>query len=399
MTKRKPVHAKYDAVVDFFPPGAMPELVYGLVKYTYDIVGDRCKLGAVEPLFHDIRQPDTKPLWLPGSDFWPTKLETDVAVRGDAYVPDGRPAQSLRLRVAVGARNKYVQVLGDRAVSWTARGNLRFGPATPFKKMPVVWSNAYGGWDPRVPVGEDPLTVGTMGRLEFDHPGMYPRNPFGRGYTVVDEPCEGLRLPNLEDPAQLLTPDNLVTGDPRRWYRQPLPACFDYTTAMMFHRLCWLGQEAWFHPPRTATLAEVELGVLPPDYHALISPLTAAPQVMQEAAIGLTFASLPADTPFVVENMNPERPRVAFTLPAPPALEFIVEKKLYPAAAQLTNVLIEPELPRVSLTYVARQAELPRVFVPGIHAKIPLALRIDGSQTIVYETPPTLRDLRKRGGA
>lgn len=397
MSKRKPIHARYDAVVDFFPPEALPEFVYGLVKFTYDIVGDRCRLGAVEPLFHDVRSPETRPRWLPGSDFWPNKLATDVAVRGSAYALDGRPVAAQRVRVRVGDRAKDVQVFGDRGVQWTARGNLRFGAPAPFTEMPIVWSNAYGGWDPRVPVGEDPLTVGTIGRLEFDHPGVYPRNPFGRGYVVVDEPCEGLTLPNLEDPVQLLTPDTLVTGDPARWYRQPLPACFDYTSALMFHRLCWLGAEAWFHPPASATIAEVELGVLPPDYHALRSPLTSAPQVMQEGAIGLVFEALPGGAPVVVDGMNPERPRVQFALPEPPALEFHVEKKVYPARAQLTNVLVEPALSRVSLTYVARQSELPRVFVPGIHAQIPLSLRIDGAHTVVYETPPTLRDQRKRG--
>ncbi|MCY0987545.1 DUF2169 domain-containing protein [Nannocystis sp. ILAH1] len=396
MSPRKPIHGGYDAVVDFFPPATMPEFVYGLVKFTYDIVDGRCRRGAVEPLFHDVRAPDVTPRWAPGSDFWPNKLETDVAVRGQAYAPRGRPVTSHRVRVVVGERARAIQVFGDRSVAWTGRGALRFGAPAPFVTMPIAWTHAYGGWDPRTPV-EPPKTIADHGRLQFDHPGMYPRNPFGRGYVVIDEPCEGIVLPNLEDPRQLLKPETLVTGDPRLWYRQPLPACFDFTSAYMFHRLCWLGAEAWYHPPPGAPLAEVEHGLLPVDYHALSGSVNTAPQALQEGAMGLVFPSIAARTPIAVEGMHPEHPRIQFELPAPPKLGWKIEGSFYVGWPQLNNVLIEPDKLRVSLTYVARHAELPRVFVPGIHAKIPVELHIDGEAKVVYDCPATLRDLRRAG--
>ncbi|HEY0138737.1 MAG TPA: DUF2169 domain-containing protein [Nannocystis sp.] len=393
---REPTHDQYDVVIDFFPPEAMPEFVYALVKLTYDIKDGRLERSAVQPLYHDIRDPNLKPRWARGSDFWPIKLWTDVVVRGSAYGPEGRAVRSQRVVVTVGDGGKAIQVYGDRVVEWPAHGQLRFGAPEPFTKMPLDWDRAYGGWDRRVDPGFGPNpTVAELSRLEFDHPGMYPRNPFGCGYIVVDEPVDGVPLPNLEDPAQLLTPETFVTGDPRRWYRQPLPACFEFTTAMFFHRLCWLGSEAWFHPPEGAPIAEVELGVLPPDYHLLRGGLNQAPQAMQEAPIGLVFDPLDAGTPIAVEGMHPELRRIPFELPAPPRLEFHIDGKTYPVEPQLTNVLIEPDSPRVSLTYVARQFDLPRVFVPGIHAKIPIELRIEGIGTIAYVTPPTLRELRR----
>mgnify|MGYP000565389106 CR=1 FL=1 len=393
---RRPTHDEYDVVIDLFPPEDLPDFVYGLVKLTHDIVDGRLRRAPVQPLYHDVRDPDIKPRWARGSDFWPTKLRTDVVVRGSAHGPEGRPVRSMRVVVSVGDDGKAVQVHGDRLVEWPAPGELRFGPPEPFTQMPLDWDRAYGGWDRRVPVGHGPNpTVAELASLEFDHPGMYPRNPFGRGYIVIDEPVDGILLPNLEDPAQLLTPATFVTGDPRRWYRQPLPACFEFTTAMFFHRLCWLGLDAWYPPPEGTPLAEVDRGVLPPDYHLLRGGLNRSPQVMQEAAIDLVFDPLAAGTPIAVEGMHPEQRRIHFELPDPPRLEFHIEGKVYPVEAQLTNVLIEPDAPRVSLTYVARQFDMPRVFVPGIHAKIPIDLRIEGIGTIAYVTPPTLRELRR----
>ncbi len=398
MSTRKPVHDEYDAVVDFFPPAAPPQYAYGLVKYTYDIDNGKLRRGAIEPLVHDIRDPELQPRWLPGCDFWPTKEHTDVAVRGSAHAAGGSPVKSSRVRVTVADAVKEIQVFGERQVEWRARRDIRFSEPAPFVAVPMSWANAYGGWDPRVPIGKDELTVADVSRLEFDHPGMYPRNPFGRGYIVVDEPCEAL-LPNLEDPAHLLTPKNLVTGDPARWHHQPMPACLDYTSPMMFHRLCWLGAEAWFHPPPGTKLPEIELGLLPPDFHELQGRISDSPILMQDASFGLMFAPLAAGTPLSVEGMHPILRRIRFELPRPPRIDFVIEGEVYAAEPHLTNVLIEPDYPRVSLTYVARQVEMPRVFVPGIHAKIPLAMRIDGDARIDYDCPPTSREQRIKGEA
>lgn len=397
MSKRKPIHAEYDAIVDFFPPEGVPDFAYGLVKFTYDIVKGRCQRGAVEPLHHDIRDPEVTPRWAPGSDFWPTKLETDVVVRGSAHGPGGRAVRSSKVRVMVGDQGKAIQVYGNRLVEWRARGNMKFGSPEPFTEMPITWANAYGGWDCRVPLGDEPPTLAGISRLEFDHPGVYPRNPWGRGYIVVNEPGDGIMLPNLEDPTRLLTPGNLVTGDPRAWFKQPLPACFEFTSAFMFPRFCWLGAEAWFHPPADARLPEVELGLLPPDFRALSGNLSDAPIVLQEGAVGLVFASVADGTPIIVEGMHPELPRLEFALPGAPRLEFIIEGEVSQVRPQLTNILIEPDFPRVSLTYVVRQPQMPRVFIPKIHAKIPLALRIDGRAVIAYDCPPTVREQRKAG--
>lgn len=396
MTPRTPIHDTYDAVVDFFPPGAMPAFVYGLVKFTYDLASGRWRRGAVDPLFHDIRDAELQPRWVPGCDFWPTKEYTDVAVRGSAHGAGGRAVSTSTVRLGVGDTVRSIKVFGDRAIEWSAHRQLRFGAPLPFTEMPLRWTHAYGGWDSRVSFEKDPMTVADVARLEFDHPGVYPRNPFGRGYLVVDEPCEAL-LPNLEDPAQLLTPATLVTGDPALWYRQPMPVCLDFTSPMMYHRYCWVGADAWFPPPVGTHLREVDLGLLPADYHELRGNVTDSPILTQDAAFGLVFSPLPEGTPIVVEGMHPEQSRLQFSIPQPPQIEFYSEGQLFPVEAHLTNVLVEPGYPRVSLTYLARRSELSRVFIPGIHANISLAMRIDGDLIVVYKSPPTLREQRIQG--
>jgi hypothetical protein len=398
MSPRKPIHEHYDAVVDFWPPAAMPDFAYALIKFTYTIADGRCRRTKAEPLFHDIRDPDTRPPLMPGCEFWPNKYETDIAVRGHAHSYGGRPVTSGRVRISIGDHQRSIAVFGDRPIEWR-HGAVRFGRPQPYTSIPLTWDRAYGGYDPRVPINKDPLTVADMALLEYDHPGLYPRNPFGRGYVVMDTPADGLLLPNLEDPEHLLTPKNIIVGDPARWYLQPLPACFEYTSPIMFPRVCWFGAEAWFHPPPGARLPEIEHGLLPLDFHALKGHLTDAPIIRQDGALGLVYPDLAANTPITLDGMHPELPKIAFHLPAPPALEFIIENKTYPARAQLGNVLIEPDYPRVSLTYVARHGEMPRVFVPGIHAKIPLSVRIDGGPVVAYDCPPTLREQKKAAPA
>jgi len=387
---RVAIHSDFDAVVDFFPLEQIPELVYGIVKFTYSLADGRVRRVEPVPLFHDIRDPNIEPKWSPGSDFWPLKTHTDVAVRGQAYA-HATKTSARTIGIRVGEHRKNIAVWGDRVARWHG-GRLRFEPPEPFESIPVVWSRAYGGCDPRVPVDAEPTTVATLARLEFDHPGMYPRNPFGCGYVVLPDPVPEIVLPNFEDPAHLLTPETLITAHPGRWYEQPLPACFEFTNAMMFHRLAWMGLQPWFPPPAGAPLAEVEAGVLPENYRDLARVSMEHPPpapVFQEGAHGLVFPPLLPGTPVTLEGMHRERKRLTFLLPEPPKVEFWIEGQVFAAPAEPSTLLIEPDEERFSVTYVARHEELPRVFVPGIHADIPLALRVDGV-TVRYLSPPTL---------
>ena len=162
---------------------------------------------------------------------------------------------------------KRIAVFGDRQVSWESSGRVRFGLPAPFETMPVTWERAFGGCDFRVPLPE-PLTDGLKIQLHHDHPGLYPRNPFGRGYAVLPDPVDDFFLPNLEDPDDLLADGRLITGDPRLWYTRPLPWTFDWMHPVAFPRYLYMGldADAWFPGPQDRTLPEVARGYLRESY-------------------------------------------------------------------------------------------------------------------------------------
>ena len=97
--------------------------------------------------------------------------------------------------------------------------------------------------------------------------------------------------------------------------------------------------------------------------------------------------------------MHPERASISFALPAPPEVAFEVEGRTERAPAELTTVRILPEKHRVALTYVARSGPLPRVFLPGVHRQIPLAVSATGFEPLRYEPPVPVRDRLRAASA
>lgn len=92
--------------------------------------------------------------------------------------------------------------------------------------------------------------------------------------------------------------------------------------------------------------------------------------------------------------MHPERDVIRFALPAPPLVIMRIEDEAEPLAPQLTQMLIEPctkdQASVVHLTYVVRQPRMPRVFIPGIHVKIPISIEVNGDAPVRYEPPPSV---------
>jgi hypothetical protein len=117
----------------------------------------------------------------------PLKPATDVALIGHAH---GGGAPEVMVALQVGPLRKMVRVVGDR-VWFKAMGSVGMSKPRPIDRIPLQWERAFGGWD-RVP--EDPK----QHRFE-------PRNPVGVSFRSSSRHFEdGLRLPNLEDPADPL---------------------------------------------------------------------------------------------------------------------------------------------------------------------------------------------------
>jgi len=120
-----------------------------------------------------------------------TKPSTDVLLIGEACAPEQKPVSQLDVRLAVADRQKTIRVFGDRRwekgwIGW------RITRPIPFETMPLIYERAFGG------VHEvDP----EKNKVLFE-----PRNPVGCGFIGKRSKKEivGMKLPNLEDPAQLI---------------------------------------------------------------------------------------------------------------------------------------------------------------------------------------------------
>ncbi len=123
------------------------------------------------------------------SERCPAKRGTDVVLVGSAV--SRTPVPSLDVTLSCGPLQHAVRVFGDRA--WfTLMGRAAISDPVPFSRMPLVYERAFGGGD---------AAVDDAARRPRDR-----RNPIGVGFTSAIEPArvEGVRLPNLEDPATLI---------------------------------------------------------------------------------------------------------------------------------------------------------------------------------------------------
>jgi hypothetical protein len=390
--KPEAIRDHYDAAIGFAPADGEPKGIFAVVKRTYDL-----KTGALaraEPLVRNVWEDEGPGRLAPGSDFWIAKRATDVAIVGSAHLVPAAAEGEVVARV--GQRQVRITVLGPRVARRTKGGRPKFEPPEETEAVPMSWSFAYGGGDPRVPVPA-PETHEAAMRQAVDHPGIYPRNPYGRGYVVVDEPFDEVVLPQLEHPEERLTPERIITRDPAAWFRQPRSLCLALRTTRMFPRCVFAGVDPWFPAPEDERLPEVQAGELAPGYRREVHLQAGAglfamdPRFMQEAIDPLTIIDPQPGMPIEVRGMHPEGRVARLALPQPPRIEIVLEGRVQQPEVRPTLVVVRPDEARATVTWGAWTTQMHRTFIPRLHATIPLALRVDGDDPIAYVPPPTER--------
>jgi hypothetical protein len=148
---------------------------------------------------------------------------TDVALIGYAH-PKRLGDRQVDVALRVGSLAKSARVFGDRR--WeTVMGGARISVADPFEKVPLVWERSFGGVDS---TPADP-----------NHHSLEARNPVGRGFRAKNSqaPVEGSRLPNIEDPR------NLISAPADR----PAPVGFGFVAKSWMPRVGFAGtyDEQW----------------------------------------------------------------------------------------------------------------------------------------------------------
>lgn len=301
---------------------------------------------------------------------------TDVVVRAHAHSIDG-PVRSMEVSVAVHdvgpslrpRLSRRLRVFGDRSVVLDPMtGAPAFTDPAPFVEMPLTWERAYGGRDEAAIAGHVPDAIDAL--VGADDLYRYPRNDVGCGYTVSGglAALAALRLPNVEDPDDLLTPARLVRRDHDDWVSAPTPAGFLAVAPHWWPRAAWLGLGAGSQAP-PADFPEVRRGIVPAELVACGSLAGAAARRdrrwFHAAAAGLWGETLRGDETVVLTGLHPRRRQVVVTLPDErPRVTLCAGGDRFAMEPALRAVEIDVEAGTVSLVWVATVA-LPWVLGRG----------------------------------
>lgn len=210
----------FAANMALFPDEAAIDTLYLLVRATFNI-GEQWTLAdeQLPPIEGDEYWTEVEKSSIKqASDYHTGKLCSDIIMIGHACAPDGKEVSQLEVTLKVGQVHKIVRVFGDR--EWQ---DGRITLSKPFKTMAMVYEKAYGGIH---------IVDGEVVAIEA-------RNPVGQGFAgqrTVEE-MNGIPLPNLEDPENLISEVD----------QQPMPACFAICAPHWLPRSAYAGtyDDAW----------------------------------------------------------------------------------------------------------------------------------------------------------
>ena len=400
--ERKAAREHYDADIQL--EGGADKLscfANAFIKFTYRINPRNGQLSPAPaiPLLNNWKDDSLDPRIPAHTDYWPWKTYTDVGVVGSAFSDNGAMVTQLPVSVTVGKRSKRLMVFGQRLVEFN-QGRPEIGSTEAFNEQPLGLEHAYGGCDFRVPFEQDdPQAMGVT--LESDHPGLYPRNPWGTGYLAVDDPVEGMPLPTQEDAGDLLTNQRLIASSPDLWFQQPLAAHIGWVPVNCYPRSLFMAieSEPWFPPPDNEQLQEVKLGHLANGYRELLQDQVFGSdphwRFHQEAVPDLMFNNDLHGAPVGLTGLHAEHPVLEFSLPdRPPEVQMKIEAVVETLEPELTSVEIRPNDLLLTMTYTASM-DSTRPFIPGIHKNIPIAVSVNRDKAVRFETPPTIKNLLK----
>ncbi|HOJ15066.1 MAG TPA: DUF2169 domain-containing protein [Deltaproteobacteria bacterium] len=352
-----------------------------VLKVAYAVGKD----GSLEPMpeqeplnTRPVADGSVKGLLVHDIDIYPYKLSTDVVIKGHAY---GHGRRRFIAGVSVAGREKRVLVVGDRSCTLDPAGKIVFSEPEPVDKVPLSYTHAYGGRDHAAERTRGNPFLALHGAvdpgecdLDMASPFLYPRNPCGTGYLIEKDgrAVEALRLPNLEDPQDPLTPERLCVQDHLRWPLMPLPQAMDWYDYGWFPRIACAGIVP-DHDEAAAVFAEVDRGLVPAwvvkdrtvDAHGAFL-------LASGASPGLSVPYLVGGEEILLGNMHPGRETMRIRLPkkAPRLFADARNGRLNRTDVVMHTVVIEPDRDRVCIVWRGSAPAL-RPYLPQELAGMP----------------------------
>jgi hypothetical protein len=361
-----------------------------IAKRTYRVVGPRCVVDDEQvPLVEIQRFSDDKSALLHDFDGVLNRTEVDVVVEGSARPPQAG-ATSFELRVRVANLDRKLMIWGDRQCYRDGGGRLRFSASKPVESVPLDWTTSYGGFD-RVALekhGDPMLDVRTAAKLPYS-PRFgrfsYPRNRAGKGYLIeaTKEALEACALPNVEEPLQPLTPENLAVGVFDRWPKAPFVGAVGWLSHANFPRAAMLGLTSPYDADAcpAQSFFEVKAGAVSADSiaQAMAFGRRLDLRAAQESALGMRVASVAPGAAVSVANAHPKLRSWDFALSRETPLLALQMPGAKAAAieAKIRTVFLQPERDRVSIVWVGEHRE-PTPVGPGKKALIKHAVQWRG---------------------
>lgn len=243
------------------------------------------------------------------------KPATDVALIGHAHPPAGGATQ-VDVGIKVGPLRKIAKVFGDRFWEQTKLG-IGMSRTAALDRVPLTWENAFGGHDEAGSTPERSL--------------LEPRNPVGTGFgKPLAKSGDRLRLPNIEDPSQLIGGYGAVVA----------PCGFGFTSPNWQPRAAFAGTY-------DASWNKTRKPMLPVDFDR---------RFFNAAAPGLVSSGyLRGDEDVVLLNATPV-PKLAFRLPGvpPPRCRVVVRGKPdIELSTNLDTVIVNADTRQVMLLWRA----------------------------------------------
>ncbi|PKF60327.1 DUF2169 domain-containing protein [Psychromonas sp. psych-6C06] len=243
------------------------------------------------------------------SDFHIGKSNTDIIMQGNACAPHHQAVKQLDVHLSVGKVQKTVRVFGDRV--W--QGDQPSLPVA-FQSMPLVYERAFGG----------------QHQVDATNLLTEERNTVGCGFVGKrnKQEMQGLALPNIEDPNQLIQSikDN------------PMPAGFGPCNNNWLPRRQWAGtyDEQW---------QTTRAPYLPEDFNK---------RFLNAAHPDLVYPGyLQGGEPIMIKNMHPAGD-ISLKVPQiKMACHAKLSNKRFPLKLNIETLTLEPNKQLLSMVWLA----------------------------------------------